>query len=358
MPIVREEPPVKEGSADSLTNSHVSTLLETIPIGIVFLDEDGLIIDANAHAEAVLGLSRSEITTRVYNDPTWEIVDGNGAPIPAAELPFARVTVTEEPVFGYEHGITWADGSERWLSVNAAPNHSDAVNSNGVVAIVTDLTDRRAHTETIERQNQQLAAFASIVSHDLRNPLSVASGHLELLDDECHSDRIEPIARALERMEALISDLLSLARSGAAIGEIEAIDLPTLVTTCWSVVSTVDATLEIQTNRPVYADRTRLEQLVENLLRNAIEHAGNDVSVVIEELPDGFAIADDGPGIPEHQRETLFDLRDPTDAGDIRFGLRIVKQIADAHGWDVRVTDSDRGGARFELTGVTFGATQ
>ncbi len=211
MPIVREMSPVKEGSADSLTNSHVSTLSESLPIGVLLLDEDGLIIDANARAETVLGLSRSEITTRVYNDPTWGIVDDTGTPIPAAELPFARVTATEEPVFGYEHGISRADGSERWLSVNAAPIRSDAADRNGVVAIITDLTDRRAHTETIERQNEQLAAFASIVSHDLRNPLSVASGHLELLDQQCHSDRIEPIARALERMEALISDLLSLA---------------------------------------------------------------------------------------------------------------------------------------------------
>ncbi len=358
MQIVRENPTVRDNPAGSWSEPHVTTLLETLPIGVVVLDADGSIVDANPRAETVLGLTRSEITTRVYDDPTWEILDADGDPIPATELPFARVTATGEAIFEYEHGIRWPDRSERWLSINAAPLNSGDENIDRVVAIITDLTDRRAHLEAIERQNEQLAAFASIVSHDLRNPLSVASGHLELLNEECRSEHVEPIDRALRRMEALISDLLSLARSGASIGELEAVDLTTLVTTCWSVVSTLDATLEIQTNRSVHADRTRLEQLVENLLRNAIEHGGNDVSVVIEELPDGFAIADDGPGIPEQQRETLFDLRDPTDEDDVRFGLRIVKQIADAHGWDVRVTDSDHGGARFELTGVTFGATQ
>ncbi|WP_138006659.1 ATP-binding protein [Halalkalirubrum salinum] len=356
MPIVPENQTAHDIFAGPWSELNVTTLLETLPIGVVVLDADGSIVDANPRAETVLGLTHSEITTRVYDDPTWKIVDADGDPIAATGLPFARVTATGEAIFECEHGIQWPDGSERWLSINAAPFRSE--NIDGVVAIITDLTDRQAHAEAIERQNEQLAAFASIVSHDLRNPLSVASGHLELLRAESQSERIDPISRALERMDALISDLLSLARSGAAIGELEAVDLTTLVTTCWSVVSTVDATLEIQTTRSVHADRTRLEQLVENLFRNAIEHGGNDVSVIVEELPDGFAISDDGPGIPEQQRETLFDLRDSIDEDDVRFGLRIVKQIADAHRWDVSVTNSDRGGARFELTGVTFGATQ
>lgn len=349
-----DELPRGDQSPRSQSGPLVSTLFETLPIGVTILNPSGVIVDANPRAEAVLGLSRSEITTRVYDDPNWKIVDSESNPIPAADLPFARVVSTGDPVFEYEHGIRWPNGSERWLSVNAAPLIAETGTIEGVVAIITDLTEQRAHAEAIERQNEQLSAFASIVSHDLRNPLSVASGHLELLSEECRSERIDPIDRALVRMETLIEDLLSLARSGAEIGELEVVDLATLVYTCWSVVSTADATLENRVSRSLYADRSRLEQLVENLLRNAIEHGGDNVTVTVEELSNGFAIADDGPGIPEAARDELFGLKETANDGATHFGLWIVKQIAASHGWDVRVTESDDGGARFELTGIVF----
>ena len=102
------------------------------------------------------------------------------------------------------------------------------------------------------------------------------------------------------------------------------------------------------------ADRSRLKQLLENLIRNAVDHVGPEVTVEVGRLADGFYVADDGPGIVANDQETVFESGYSTVPDNTGFGLAIVDEIADAHGWDVTVTESASGGARFEITGVQF----
>jgi signal transduction histidine kinase len=117
-------------------------------------------------------------------------------------------------------------------------------------------------------------------------------------------------------------------------------------------VDTGRATLEIDTSRGVEADQSRLRQLLENLCHNAVEHGGEDVTVSVGTVDDGFYVADTVPGIPESDRKKVFESGYSTGEDGTGFGLRIVEEVVDAHGWDIRVTDSDQGGARFEITGV------
>ncbi|SFC62947.1 PAS domain S-box-containing protein [Halobiforma haloterrestris] len=226
---------------------------------------------------------------------------------------------------------------------------------------LAQLQDKRAlreRTDQLERQNERLDEFVSVVSHDLRNPVSVAKGNLELARSdgpETDEEHLEEVDWALDRIDGLIEDLLSLARNGEEIGERQRIDLESLTERCWRSVATADATLEVECDRELEADAGRLQQLFENLVRNAIDHGGNDVTVRIGDLEDeGFYIADDGPGIPESDRDSVFDVGYSTSSDGTGFGLYIVKQIVDAHGWDLRVTDSADGGARFEITDVEF----
>jgi signal transduction histidine kinase len=207
-------------------------------------------------------------------------------------------------------------------------------------------------TAELERQNKQLDEFASVVSHELQNPLHAAQGCLELAQDEHESDHLEAVETAHERMEVLINDLLTLARQGAAMERLEAVDLAALTDACWQHVGTADISLVTETDRTIWADQNRLQQLLENLLSNAIEHGGENVTVTVGDLEDGFYIADDGVGIPEHKHEQVFDPG--YSIGDVGtgFGLNIVKEIAEAHGWTIRITDSELGGARFEITGI------
>ena len=213
--------------------------------------------------------------------------------------------------------------------------------------------ERHHQQQELRRQNERLERFAHVVSHDLRNPLGVAQGRIELIDDDQHAPIV---ADNLDRMEAIIDDVLTLAREGQAVEETEPVDIEVLAINCWENVQTAAANLSVTDPLVVHADEGRLQQLLENLFRNSIEHVGDDVAITIGRLPDGFYVADDGPGIDPDNREEIFEAGYTTNPDGTGFGLNIVKEIAHAHGWEVAIADSADGGARFEFTGVQIEA--
>ncbi|MFB6361152.1 MAG: PAS domain S-box protein [Halobacteriales archaeon] len=206
--------------------------------------------------------------------------------------------------------------------------------------------------QELKQQNERLDEFAGIVSHDLRNPLNVADGRLALAMEECDNEHLQADAQALGRMETLIEDTLTQAQAGETIGETELVELPKVVESCWSNVETTSATTITETTSVIEADIARLRQLLENLFRNAVEHAGEEVTITIGDLPDGFYVEDDGPGIPEEEQGSIFAAGYSTAEEGTGFGLRIVREITEAHGWEIAVSDSEAGGARFEISDV------
>ncbi|MBP1986888.1 PAS domain S-box protein [Halolamina salifodinae] len=239
---------------------------------------------------------------------------------------------------------------------------SSLVSYRGETAILSVGRDISARKE----RERRLERFASIVSHDLRNPLNVAAGRLELAAEECESEHLDHVADAHDRMNALIDSLLGMAREGELATDPEPITLEPVAESAWSTVATGDATLQVTAAGTVMADRSRLTQLFENLFRNAVEHGstgnqtqsgdavehgGPGVTITVGDLGDGFYVADDGPGVPQNERDSVFETGYTTGNGT-GFGLAIVAQVADAHDWDVALTESEAGGARFEFTGV------
>jgi signal transduction histidine kinase len=222
---------------------------------------------------------------------------------------------------------------------------------------VTQEAMLRQREAELQRENERLDEFASLVSHDLRNPLNVADGHLELAAAACDSPHIDEATRALDRMGTLIDDVLALAREGETVNDAELIDLSTVAERCWANVETEAADLRIVDDLTVVADERRVARLFENLFRNAVEHGstdGIDPTVDVGAITGdtrGFYVQDDGPGIDPERRERVFEAGHSTDGGT-GFGLRIVRDIVDAHGWDIECTEGTTGGARFEITGV------
>ncbi len=246
------------------------------------------------------------------------------------------------------------DGERPFLLRNV-PMRTDDDSVRGYL-IYTDLTTLKAREQELERKNERLDQFASMVSHDLRNPLNVASGYLELAKETHESEELEAIGRAHRRMERLIDDVLSLARDGADVEDRQPVHLGTVVREAWDHVSTPTATLSVERTDIVEGDPSRLLQLFENLFRNAIEHAGPEVTVTVTATPDGFAVSDDGPGIPTADRERAFESGFTTTPGNTGLGLAIVEQVTTAHGWTISVTESEAGGTRFEVeTGAAEG---
>ena len=212
----------------------------------------------------------------------------------------------------------------------------------------------REREQALLRQNERLEEFAGVVSHDLRSPLTVAKGNAYLLGQEYDSEYAENVEHALDRMERLIDDLLTLARQGDTVDEIQRIDLEEAIEEAWSTVETGDGTLDIALgeHRFLEADGGRLRDLLENLFANAISHGGEDVTVRVGVTADRLYVEDDGEGIDEPAGEKLFEPGFTTADDGTGFGLPIVERIANAHGWEIDITESETGGARFEFTNV------
>ncbi|MFB6267260.1 MAG: sensor histidine kinase [Halodesulfurarchaeum sp.] len=218
------------------------------------------------------------------------------------------------------------------------------------VLVTQEVSEERHTTEQLARQKARLESFAGVLSHDLRNPLGVAQGNLELEQEERgDSEHLRRAIEALERIDHIIDDLLTAAREGAAVRETEAVSLGRIARDAWGMVETGDATLRVETDGRLEADPSRLQRILENLFRNAVEHAGSGVSVTVGQTADGFFVEDDGPGIPLERREDIFDAGMSTSESGRGFGLFIVQNLAEAHDWSVRCTEATSGGARFEF---------
>lgn len=214
--------------------------------------------------------------------------------------------------------------------------------------------ERSQITSRLEEKNERLEQFASVLSHDIRNPLTVALGRLDVVREEHTSEHFDVIEQSLVRIESLIEDVLLHARQEGSIEESETVELGDIINQCWSVVDTDGATLKVESDLSVTANPSRLQRLLENLLRNAIEHGPADVTIRVGALPDadGFYFADNGPGIPEADRTKVFESGYSETAEGTGFGLAIVQGIVDAHDWEITIVESESGGAQFEITGV------
>jgi signal transduction histidine kinase len=297
---------------------------------VVFVDGDGALRDYNDAARRLFP----------------ELAGAAGRPFDAV-LPCVAAAVTKEGAV-LEREV---DGERRSLLVSANKLGAGRTRA-GRLLLFSDVTESERHRRELERQNERLEQFASVVSHDLRNPLNVAQGRLTLARDGREDEDLATVERALDRMEALVTDLLTLARQGETIGDTEPCGLRSVAEEAWGNVDTDAADLQVVDDRTFAADRTRLVQLFENVFRNAMEYAGPTATVTVGATEDGFFVEADGPGIPVGEREHVFEPGVTTTDGGTGFGLAIVASIARAHDWTVRATESASSGARFEVSGV------
>lgn len=214
-------------------------------------------------------------------------------------------------------------------------------------------------------KSQQLEQFASILSHDLRNPINIVEGYVDQLDNEENEQEVAVIERALGRMNSLIEDTLTLKNQSQPVNELAYHSISTLAESAWEVVDTDDSELRIVDRFEVACDKERMARLFENLFRNAIEHNNDPVIIRIGihdtlttstrgDTQKAFHVADDGCGIPEDKRDEMFEIGQTTTRDGTGLGLPIIKRIAEAHRWNVSVVESFDGGAQFVFTNVNI----
>lgn len=219
-----------------------------------------------------------------------------------------------------------------------------------VALVARDPADTLRPQESHSR-TEQLDAFASILAHDLRSPLSIVQTRLELARETGDLSHLDPAEEAVRRINRMVDDVLTLTRDGIQPENVREVPLGEIAHEAWTVVGGEGPSLTTGTLPTVTGDRDLLQRLFENLFRNALEHGGDDVQVTVGPLGlEEFYVADTGPGIPQAARDRVFEEGYANgNGGGTGLGLAIVRHVANAHGWTAQVTDSEDGGACFEF---------
>lgn len=296
-------------------------------------------------ADTEIGLVASDHAWRAFEEDMWVIEE-------------------DEPIVDKEEYLARLD---QWNLTSKVPWHDADGDIVGLIGVTRDITRWKRREQELRRQNERLEAFSELVSHDLRNPLQVARSSLTLAQEVCDCDHLDRVENAHSRMDEMIDDVLTLAKYGQTVVEAEPVSLSQVVTQAWGTVGDERGTLDVAGDLgTITCDPNQLQRLLENLFRNALEHASDDGPATIrvesisrswpkhpEEDPRrGFAVADDGPGIPEEERDRVLDAGYTRATDGTGFGLAIVNEIVDAHGWTLDIQESADGGARFEILDV------
>ncbi len=339
------------------------TALEELPHAVVTLGRDGRVVDYNAVA-------------REY----FTVEQGIGVPAREffAALPEEAITAIEtEEVNHFQTGFEDDEGGRRFDCTASAlgPPEENA----GRVIVFSEITERIRREQRLLEQGETLAEFANIVSHDIQGPMMELRSTARTAVRTDDTSHVEQVLEAADRMDNLVDDMVELAQSGRQIDDPTPVSLQSVANRAWQSIWTPNATLAIETNQRIAADPDRLQQLLENCFRNAIEHGSSDsvpdadvsqftsgrqvspdtateesatVTVTLRALPTGFAIDDDGKGIPPEEQVRVFARGYTSTTDGTGLGLAIVEQIAAAHGWQITAESSPSGGARIALTDV------
>jgi len=305
-----------------------------------------------------------------YVNPAFESITGYTQAEAIGETPAILKSGVHDADFYQElwttilAGETWhgelinedKSGDRFVIDQTISPLTDDTGGVTHFVAINRDITELKERRRQLERQNERLEEFGHTVAHDLRNPLGILEGYLDLAHEAGVPDAVfNEMQTAVERMTELIEELLALAEQGKTVLDPEPTAINDPATAAWKHVDTRDMNLELGADATMLMDESRVTQLFENLIRNARDHAGDDATITVGSLTDGFYVADDGPGIPKADRDSVLESGFTTSEDGTGFGLAIVNQIADAHGWRVEITESAHGGARFEFYNTNEG---
>src|SRR5450631_603420 len=267
----------------------------------------------------------------------------------------------------FDHELKLPELSGRWLRVNAAVISNSNGEREGMILVFHDLT----RLKQLERTRED---FVANVSHELRTPLSLIKGYVETLLDGARNDPaiaerfLKIIERNAERLDLLIQDLLTISalESGRMKLDLQPVNLRSLAEKIFSDLHSRAETKDVKLINELpeltaSADASRLEQILANLVDNAIKygHAQGHVTVGGKKLDDGkleIFVQDDGPGIPAEALDRVFerfyrvDKARSRDQGGTGLGLSIVKHIAQAHGGEVWEHSALGRGATFFFT--------
>lgn len=342
----------------------LQSILYTMAEGVVIVNAAGQPTYANPMAQRIMGISEDQFKDRVYNDDKWHNEKIDGTPLSQEDHPMYVVMRTGRPVFDQEIGVVWPDREKIFISVNAAPLTDLAGEVNGGILSFTDVTNRR-------KLLQQKDDFISVASHELRTPVTSLKAALQLLDrmqsnisPELLAKLLAQANRSLNKLSDLIVSLLNSNRISEGRFPVNKTSFSAgeILNGCCQHIHAAgghDISLRGNLDLELFADEQQIDQVLINLLNNAVKYAPKSREIIIEVTQlQGFikiAVTDFGPGIPADQLGHIFKRyyqaeRSGREQSGIGLGLYICAEIIEKHGGQIGVDSTVGKGSSFWFT--------
>ena len=295
-------------------------LIETSPAPTLVLGRDGVMRYCNSALADFLGASdRAEVLDEwalecIHPDDRDEVGDRVDR--------ILSERVQNEPL---EERIVGVDGETRHAVVASSSVTFDGEPAAQVV--LNDITAEREQRRDLEQKTEQTELLSSVLSHDMQGPVNVATGRLQLARETGEQAHVEQAEAALGRLQELLDDMTALLQDGDVVDDVESLGLADIVSDVEGTLGSDRLSIRVADSAEIAADYYALKRLFENLFSNAVEHGGPNATVEIGTLPDGFYVADDGPGIPAEERDRVFEPGYTTKESGSGFGLVSIRQI-------------------------------
>ncbi|GAB3994584.1 ATP-binding protein [Nocardioides marmoraquaticus] len=338
------------------------TVLEHLQEGLNVITADGRVLVTNPAGERLLGRDVDAELDPETLGRAYGLSALDGQPLAAQDVPYVRAVAGES--FTQDYLLSRpGDPETRVLEVTGGPLPDTEVGEvRQAVITYRDVT-------ALRHDRDALATFAGVVAHDLKRPLTVITGWTDALaedladgtlDREAGLGMLQRVTASAEQMRSLLDDLLYYTVVRDAKVRLEPVDVSAVAEAAAEVLRAGESAprIAVEPGLAARADPVLLRQVLDNLLGNAVKYVGPGVRprvVVDGRVEDGclvLGVADNGIGVPEAQRERVFDTFHRAHGEAYRgtgLGLAIVRRAVERCGGSVRLEGAPGGGSRFEV---------
>lgn len=361
--------PSFQSSVKKINQHFVEKLVDNLPVGVAVVKLDGSVLEMNRKAMAIFSLEDKE----VLGESIFTFFNPEQAGLLRRYLPERASRDREINVQPLVLERTAKNDEKQTLSVIAAPFSSEGDKKPQLVLSIEDITQTMRLVEELREEVQTRDNFLSIASHELRTPLTAMRLNLEFLEEETKSmgdskiffsELISGSIKQVDRLGLLVEDLLDVSRiqSGKLSLRFEKVDLSELLrgalTLLQREIERAGCSLSINIEPEVVGcwDRNRLEQVINNLMSNALKYAPK-TELHISLSRDGkhakLSVEDRGPGMSEKEQEKIYERFERAttsrSVSGLGLGLFIAKKIVEGHAGKITLESARGKGAKFTV---------
>ncbi|MFQ5980499.1 MAG: nitrogen regulation protein NR(II), partial [Candidatus Heimdallarchaeota archaeon] len=307
-------------------------LIEKMLEGMVVEDSAGCLTFVNPRAAEMLGYQQEELIGKHWSDI-----------VPSDEKDRIHEEIAKRPQgisSTYETVLQRKDGQGIPVIVNATPLFSSEKTFRGVLAVFTDIIERKRAEEELTQQKEELSHFARAMAHDLRNSLHGIQGYAKLLAKKYDQNYPEKITNYVNKMNDLLHRSVDLADAGLVVDKTDSIDLNRLVQNVADSIIPESVVFAFDPLPTIVGDRVKVVQIFQNLFENAVQHGKPDlIQVTCSESNEGFhvRVMNDGEPIPSSylSERAIFQLDFRAQKNGRGIGMTIISRLVEAHGWQI-----------------------